>query len=103
MSKRNDIPSELTDKLRQLAEAIRRDSGSLCQGEAINAAIDRGEINLVSGMISIRVRCNLTKRMHQDLYIDSEDLTEDKRWQTIRKVCASMSHGLCSMCPARRD
>lgn len=41
MSKRNPIPSELTDKMRQLAEAIRMDSGSLCQCEAINAAIDR--------------------------------------------------------------
>lgn len=103
MSKRNDIPSELTDKLRQLAEAIRMDSGSLCQCEAINAAIDRGEIDLVSGMIAIGLRCKQTKRMHQVLYIDPEDLTEDKRWLEIRKVCASMSHGLCSMCPARRD
>lgn len=102
MSKKNPIPSDQMDKLRQLAEAIRMDSGSLCQSEAINAAIDRGEINLVSGMISIGLRCNSTKRMHQVLYIDPEDLTDDKRWLTIRKVCASISHGLCSMCPARR-
>lgn len=102
MSKRNPIPSDQIDKLRQLAEAIRMDSGSLCQSEAINAAIDRGDINLVSGMISIGLRCNATKRMHQVLYIDPADLIEDKSWLTIRKVSTSMQHGLCSMCPARR-
>lgn len=101
MSKSN-IQADQMDKLRQLAEAIRRDSGSLCQCETINAAIDRGEINLVSGMISIGLRCKSTKRMHKALYIDPEDLTEEKRWLAIRKVCTPMQHGLCSMCPARR-